>query len=260
MHGAVQLFQFFVYVRSGGGVADVRVDFAEEGHADTHRLEIAVIDVGGDDSATARYFVTHQFGREFFAFGDVLHFLSDDALARVVHLRDIVIALGCTRGSHIAVAAVLHGRSALLNPCIPHRHKAPVYTPNSGEIAVRRFIIALRLMGSNLLARCGAKLRRIADAEVLGASLLRDVEIARRRQAALLQDDLALQTGSCHLECGSLPIAPGLLPLSVWRSLLRLVGRQDGGRQKDGHGMPPIKTDARFSLRRWRSRLLSAEL
>lgn len=55
-----------------------------------------------------------------------------------------------------------------------------MYTPNSGEIAVRRFIIALRLMGSNLLARCGAKLRRIADAEVLGASLLLDVEIARR--------------------------------------------------------------------------------
>jgi hypothetical protein len=43
-----------------------------------------------------------------------------------------------------------------------------VYTPNSGEIAVRRFIIALRLMGGNLLARCGAKLRRIADAQVLG--------------------------------------------------------------------------------------------
>jgi hypothetical protein len=51
-----------------------------------------------------------------------------------------------------------------------------MYTSNSREIAVRRFIIALRLMGGNLLARCGAKLPRIADAEVLGASLSRDAE------------------------------------------------------------------------------------
>ena len=115
MHGAMQLFELFVHVGSGGGIADVRVDLAEEGDADAHRLEIAMMDIGGNDGAAARHFVAHQLGREFFALGDVLHFFGDDALARVVHLRKI---------AHAAV----HCRCALFNPCIPHRHKAPVYT------------------------------------------------------------------------------------------------------------------------------------
>ena len=142
VHGAVQLFEFFVDVRSGGGVADVRVDFAEEGDADAHRLQIAMIDVGGNDGAAARNFVAHQLWRELFAFGDVLHFFGDDALARVVHLREVARA----------AAAVHRCRSTFFNPCIPHRHKAPVYTNPEAAAAAECSIITPRWMRGN---RCG---------------------------------------------------------------------------------------------------------
>ena len=89
VHGAMQLFEFFVDVRGGRGVADVGVDLAVEGDADAHRLEVAVMDVGGDDGAAARDFAADQFRLELFAPRDVLHLFGDDALPRVVHLRDV---------------------------------------------------------------------------------------------------------------------------------------------------------------------------
>ena len=61
----------------------------ETGHADRHGLELGMVDVGGDDHASAGNFVAHELGRELFFVGDVAHFFSDYALARVVHLRKI---------------------------------------------------------------------------------------------------------------------------------------------------------------------------
>ena len=73
--GGVQFFQFFVDVRGDGGVADVGVDLAERCDADGHRLEFGMVDVGGDDHAAASDFVADEFGRDFFAVGDVVPFL-----------------------------------------------------------------------------------------------------------------------------------------------------------------------------------------
>ena len=90
MHGAMQLFQFVAHVRSGRGVADVRVDLAVERDADAHRLEVAMVDVGGNDGAAARHFVAHQLRRDFLAHRHVVHFFGDHALARIVHLRKVL--------------------------------------------------------------------------------------------------------------------------------------------------------------------------
>ncbi len=89
----VQLFQFLFHVGSDGGVADVGVDFAERGHADGHRLEFGMVDVGGDDHAAAGNFVADQFGGDFFAPRNVFHFFGDDALASVVHLREVAVLI-----------------------------------------------------------------------------------------------------------------------------------------------------------------------
>ena len=89
--GGVQLFELFVDVGSDGRIADVGVDLAERGDADGHGLEFGMVDVGGDDHAAASDFVADQLGRDLFAVGDVLHFLGDDALAGVVHLREVAV-------------------------------------------------------------------------------------------------------------------------------------------------------------------------
>ena len=87
-----------------------------------------MVDVGGDDGAAAGHLVTHEFGRDdlgdagpqaialqahfavqvglvlghpltlaVLAQGDVLHFGRDDALACIVHLRDVAAGLGAAR-------------------------------------------------------------------------------------------------------------------------------------------------------------------
>ena len=58
-----------------------------------HRLEFRMIDIGGDDHATAGDFVTDQFGRELFALGDVHHLFRDFAGPREVHLREVAVAI-----------------------------------------------------------------------------------------------------------------------------------------------------------------------
>ena len=45
------------------GVADIGVDLGEEVPADDHRLGFRVIDIGGDDGATARDFAPHELRR-----------------------------------------------------------------------------------------------------------------------------------------------------------------------------------------------------
>jgi len=112
--GAMELFEFVADIGSGGGVSDVGVDFAEEGDADAHRFEIAVMDISGDDGAAARDFAADEFGLELFAAGDVFHFLGDDAVARVMHLREVSCATIC-------------GNSPFFNPSISHRHSIPPF-------------------------------------------------------------------------------------------------------------------------------------
>ena len=55
------LLDFFFDRRGDGGVADIGVDLHQEVAADDHRLELGVVDVGGDDGAAARDFGAHEF-------------------------------------------------------------------------------------------------------------------------------------------------------------------------------------------------------
>jgi hypothetical protein len=89
VNGAMKFFELVTDIGGGGGISDVRVDLAEECDADSHGLEIAVVNIGGNDGAAARDFAAHQLRRELLARGDVFHFFGDDALARIVHLRKI---------------------------------------------------------------------------------------------------------------------------------------------------------------------------
>ena len=61
-------------------------------HADAHRLEVGVMDVGGDDHAPARHFVADQVRRQALARRDVFHLFGDPPLPPIVHLRaDLVV-------------------------------------------------------------------------------------------------------------------------------------------------------------------------
>ena len=59
VHGSVELLEFFVNIRRHGGIANIGVDLAQGGHADGHRFELRMIDVGGNDHATASDFVAN---------------------------------------------------------------------------------------------------------------------------------------------------------------------------------------------------------
>ena len=106
------------FLLHGGGdrrVADVGVDLHQEIAADRHRLQLAVVDVGRDDGAAHRHFLTHELRRdelrqrgaktlavgqpllgeverelaaEILALGDIDHLLGDDAGARPFVLGD----------------------------------------------------------------------------------------------------------------------------------------------------------------------------
>ncbi len=86
LHRIAQLLKFFFDIRSGGGVADVRVDLAARCHPDAHRLEVGVPDVGRNDHPAARHFVADQFRRDLFPSRHILHLFGDLPKAGVMHL------------------------------------------------------------------------------------------------------------------------------------------------------------------------------
>ena len=81
-----QLLDFFFDRRRDGGVADVGVDLHQEVAADDHRLELRVIDVGGNDRSAARDFVADEIRGQAFTRRDERHLRRDLALARIVQL------------------------------------------------------------------------------------------------------------------------------------------------------------------------------
>ena len=115
------------------GVADIGVDLGQEVTADDHRLQLGVVDIGRDDRPPACHLVTNKFGGDalrdrgtevlalvllqqsgilyrlqflVLADGDKLHLRSNDPLARIVHLADIVATPGTTRLSLLMEAEV----------------------------------------------------------------------------------------------------------------------------------------------------------
>jgi hypothetical protein len=87
-----------------------------------------MIDVGGDNHATAGDFIAHEFWGELLAVGNVAHFFRDYSLARIVHLRKIAIRvllfaacdpISARPGNAVAVATVraicgIHDQSDLV--------------------------------------------------------------------------------------------------------------------------------------------------
>src|SRR5580704_1852364 len=52
-----------------------------------------MIDVGGNNHPAAGHFVAHEFGRDLFTMSHVAHLFRDDAPARIVHLREVAVAV-----------------------------------------------------------------------------------------------------------------------------------------------------------------------
>ncbi|MND93349.1 hypothetical protein D3C80_855330 [compost metagenome] len=127
-----QLGHFFLDGGAQGAVADVAVDLHQEVAADDHRLQLHVVDVGGDDGAAAGDFLADELRSDLFrdagaeamprmlllqqagsarlgqlhvlADGDVFHLRSDDAFPGIVHLADVMAGLGAARVAHVAEA------------------------------------------------------------------------------------------------------------------------------------------------------------
>ena len=94
VNGRVQFLQFLIDVRGDGGVADVRIDLAERGDADRHRLEFGMVDVRRDDHASASDFVADEFRGLLFPVGDVLHLFGDYSAAGISHLGEVSVGVG----------------------------------------------------------------------------------------------------------------------------------------------------------------------
>lgn len=127
-----QLGHFFLDRGTQGTVSDVAVDLHQEVAADDHRLHFRVVDVGRNDRAPAGDFLADKFGGDFFrdvgteamagvlfvqqasgagllqlhvlADGDVFHLGGDDALAGIVHLRDVCAGLCTAWVAHVREA------------------------------------------------------------------------------------------------------------------------------------------------------------
>ena len=113
-----QLVDFFFDRGAHRGVADVGVDLDREVAADDHRLELEVIDVGGDDGAAARDLRSHELGIEPFTRRDERHLRRDDALARVLELgHDAAAAAAPPPRARAASADRLERRSPAVRWC-----------------------------------------------------------------------------------------------------------------------------------------------
>src|SRR5262249_37679697 len=95
--------EFLLDIRTDGRIADVGVDFAFGCNADTHRLEVGVIDIGWNNKPAASHLRADLLGRQIFPPRDVVHLLSDDALAGVMQLRAnaMVVTFGYPLCAHI---------------------------------------------------------------------------------------------------------------------------------------------------------------
>ena len=129
LHRVVELVEFAGDVGSSGGVADIGVDLTRGPDADAHGLKGRVVDVGGDDHATAGDFVAHEFRSEAFALGDELHLAGDLAFAGIVHLGpDGIGPAGiCPLFAHLVSSVTLAGAENVKITVTPH--PGPVIAP-----------------------------------------------------------------------------------------------------------------------------------
>src|SRR5207248_4147950 len=132
LEAGAELHQLAVDVARHLAVADVRVDLAGGGDADRHRLELGMVDVGGNDHATPRHLATHGFHGKPLAARDVLHLLGRYAETREVHLGDVrttapLFDPACTHGGfsrgRSTVTAAAGSANRMLRPAASTRRR-----------------------------------------------------------------------------------------------------------------------------------------
>jgi hypothetical protein len=128
-----QLLHLLLDGGGDGRVPDVGVDLHLEAAADQHRLQLRVVDVGGEDGAAARDLAAHELRVHPLAEGGELHLRGDLAAAGVVHLRD---PAGAAQGGapqrlrHLHRGASLYGSVRAL-----HRlHRAAFRDPPAPQL------------------------------------------------------------------------------------------------------------------------------
>ncbi|MNS39085.1 hypothetical protein D3C72_713560 [compost metagenome] len=226
-----QLGHFFLDRGTQGAVADVAVDLHQEVAADDHRLHFRVVDVGRDDRAATGNFLANELGGDFlrdvgpeavagvllveqaggacllqlhvFADGHILHLGSDDALAGIVHLRDVGARLGTARVAHVgetqlgqfgivqallaevgAQAGQALGVTACLDPRRTHVGQALAHVDDNVGVGVRAGSIVDQHRGIGLATKIG---RGVVQADFThGHADVRarafDIHLARTRE------------------------------------------------------------------------------
>src|SRR5256714_6775575 len=89
----MQLLQFLIDVRACRGISDICVDLTLRGDPDSHRLQVAVMDIGGEDAPSPRYLPSNQLRLQPFALCNELQLPPCAALARPVHPRHVPVSL-----------------------------------------------------------------------------------------------------------------------------------------------------------------------
>ena len=132
------LLDFFLDRGAQRRVADITVDLHQEVAADDHRLQLRVVDIGWQNRPTPGNFLTYELRGDFagntgteavagmllsqqtsgpsflqlhvLADGDELHLRSDDAPARIVHLRHVLPCSGAAWSAHMGKAHMIQRR------------------------------------------------------------------------------------------------------------------------------------------------------
>jgi hypothetical protein len=86
--GPAELLDFLLDRRGDRRVADVGVDLYVKVPADDHRLELGMVDVGGNDCAPAGHLAAHELGRHPLTESDKLHLGGRFTAAGEVELGD----------------------------------------------------------------------------------------------------------------------------------------------------------------------------
>ena len=207
-----------------GGVADVGVDLHQEVAADDHRLELEVVDVGGNDGAAARDLVADELGRQPFADGDELHLGRDLAAARVVELRADVPGRAARRDPRLRAASAS-----------PSRDVVPLRT--AGVVDAQRRLAAARARSrASARARPAGRRRRPC-----GSSETR--RRSRRRRAACTTGRVVMITqGSIALQCSLLRVV-GEANAEAEAAILRAMGVAEPAARAVGAEEPAAAAD-----------------
>ena len=187
------LLDFFLDGAGDRTIADVGIDLDQEISADDHRLEFDVIDVGGNDRASTRYFIPHKFR------GDVFGNLCPERLALMLE-PDVSPAVGGFES--LLAAEILASRDKLHFGCDNSLPRVMDLTDGAAIRCLARSAansrkdfqaVASRALLSVFVAEISVVFGLHITAGILdGIAALKNPGFAHRRQAAV---NVALHLG-----------------------------------------------------------------